>query len=175
MYDPKTVEGCNEVYDPLYRAQKEGVARMRASLLACPNGTLTRQALQNITSLRVSHQIGRILKYLEMMDQLEEQMYSKISDKMEDIYSRPADDPMTDLGQLIAIQKSLQDIMLTSHKLLEPYLNMSDYAVVDASEPSEDNSNIVEVMDAEARDSLRTKAQAVLVELNESNNNRSTC
>ena len=94
---------------------------------------------------------------------------------MEDISSRPADDPMTDLGQLIAIQKSLQDIMLTSPKLLEPYLNMSDYAVVDASEPSEDNSNIVELRDAEARDSLRTKAQAVLVELNESNNNGSTC
>ena len=82
MADFETVEGSVDVdstVDPLYSKQKEGVARMRTSLLAFDGSSgSARQALNNITVLRMYHQVARVIRYIEMMDKIEDKMYQAI-------------------------------------------------------------------------------------------------
>ena len=51
MSNIKTVDGFTSILDPLYQKQKEGVAKMRASLLACTEDpTMAKAAIQNIST-----------------------------------------------------------------------------------------------------------------------------
>lgn len=162
MADFETVEGSVDVdstVDPLYSKQKEGVARMRTSLLAF-DGSLgsARQALNNITVLRMYHQVARVIRYIEMMDKIEAKMYEAIDRTLDNANPNTPGTWM----MLVDLQEKLQKNMLDSHKLLQPYvdqLNEVD-SYVEAIESVQGPTQ--EVLDKPARDRLRLAAQSVL-------------
>lgn len=153
-----------EIRDPLYSKQREGVAKMRASLLACAEGTdLSQQAIHNITVLRVYHQLSRIIRYLELMDKLEAKLYESLEYKID---TSDIQDDSTWVS-LLAIQEKLQKMMIDSQKLIEPYLDLSEFTVVDTV-TSETEVTSTLTLDATSRDRLRNNAKQVLIELNAS-------
>ena len=85
MDDIKTVDSSEVVYDPVYQRQKEGVTKMRTSLLACTaeNGVTIRNTLDSITAMRIYHQMMRIIKYTELMDKLEDKLYRSIDNMLD--------------------------------------------------------------------------------------------
>ena len=162
--DIKTLDGSTVVTDPIYQKQKEGVAKMRTSLLACSNdsGISTRQAIQNITTMRVYHQLMRIIKYLEMMDKLEAKLYESLDYTIENSES----DTKT-MMMLLGIQATLQKNMIESHKLLQPYLDIQEFTMVDLVQQESVSTSDALLMKSEDRDRLRANAQAVLMQLKE--------
>lgn len=161
MPNIETVNPSMMSTDPLIHKQKEDVAKMRASLLCCNDDIYSAgQAIKNITILRVYHQIARIIKYIEMMDKIEDKLYRSIDasiDMMED------DNPTTWMS-LLTIQEKLQKNLIESHKLLEPYLN-SDVFNIESLSPAviaEAETNVAGVLTKESRETLRTSAQQVL-------------
>lgn len=162
MSDFKTFGGSN---DPLRKVQREGVSRMRASLLSCSMDNLsnTKLAIQQVTVLRIYHQITRIIKYLDLMDKLEEKLYDSIENTIDaaDSYN-----PSTWM-MLIKIQERMQELMIQSHKLLQPYLELEDFNISDLlPAPSDDESTNTSIMSSESREKIRNNAQAVLIALN---------
>ena len=150
--------------DPLLTKQKEDVAKMRASLLSCSQGDELSAAtsLRNITVLRVYHQISRIIRFIEMMDKLEEKMYESLDyaiDNM-DVF----DD--STWAQLLRIQTQLQQNLIESHKILQPYLDFQDLGINDLVASTQvvdaENTSSALVLDRDSRDKLRTGAQQVL-------------
>lgn len=166
MADLKTVEvGSKELLDPLYAKQKEGVANMRASLLACSNDpTIAKQAINNITVLRIYHQIARIIKYTEMCDKIEQKIYESLDKTIE---NSNINSPSTWMVLLDA-QERLQKLLIESHKMLQPYLELQDQSILELTQQMDDAANApVSVgLDAQSRDKLRVSAQAVLLQLN---------
>lgn len=165
MNDVETVDRYN--VDPIYARQKEDVAKMRASLLACSGEHLssisTKQALKNITAMRIYHQISRIIRYTEMMDKLEDKLYQSIDATLE---NANVESPSTWM-MLLKIQESLQKTMIDSHKLLQPYMDLKDIAVMDLIPEQEDSATTTAraVIPAESREKLRNAANAVLATL----------
>ena len=105
MGDFKTVEDSVRIHDPLLRKQKEDVAKMRASLLSCSDDpTSSTTALKNITVLRVYHQISRIIRYLEMMDKIEDKLYESIDYQLDNLNTS---NPVTWM-QLLTLQERMQ-------------------------------------------------------------------
>lgn len=161
MTDSKTVGGSIMPSDPLIAKQKEDVARMRASLLCCSDEPHTATiAMQNITVLRVYHQISRIIKYLEMMDKIEEKLYDSLDAQLEKMDTNSPTTWMT----LLNIQERLQKNLIESHKLLQPYLNVQEFKIEDLAptvveSPNRDGTSI---LSKESRDKLRSSAQQVL-------------
>lgn len=166
MTDLKTVEAANtDILDPIYAKQKEGVANMRASLLACSNDpTVAKQAINNITVLRIYHQIARIIKYTEMCDKIEQKIYESLDKTIE---NSNVNSPSTWMVLLDA-QERLQRLLIDSHKMLQPYLELQDQSIIDlTNQMNEATNNPVSVgLDAKSRDKLRVSAQAVLLQLN---------
>lgn len=165
--DIKTVESSNsmERFDPLYNKQRADVASMRAALLACSeDSALTSTALKQIAVLRVYHQVARIIKYLDLMDKIEDKLYQSIEYTLDQAdITRSAT-----WIQLLSIQEKLQKAMIESHSLLQPYLTLKTYEIMDLM-PQPDTENPADMLiSAKSRDTLRTKAQAVLMELKES-------
>lgn len=159
----KTVDDTT-ILDPLYQKQKENLCKMRTALVSCASdtGVSTSQAMQSITTMRVYHQLVRIVKYLELMDKLEAKLYESIEYQID---TSSPDDPGT-LVALMQIQTNLQKTMIESHKLLEPYLDLQEFNVVDLIPVQHDtNTSPVQVMSPEDRDKLRSSAQAVLLQL----------
>lgn len=167
MNDTKTVSSSSddtvELTNPLVIKQQEDVAAMRASLLSCTpeNPQSYKIALRNITVMRVYHQLGRIIKYTDMMDRIEEKLYESIDHALSNMNSN---NPSTWV-MLLNIQEKLQKSMIESHKLLQPYLDIE--ALFDISsplptEPSQQDSFASRIYDQQTRDKLRTSAQAVL-------------
>lgn len=163
MDDFKTVEGEIRQNDPLLRKQKEGVAEMRTSLLACSDDPA--QAVRELTARRMYHQLTRIVRYTELMDKLEEKLYRSIENT---VLQQDETDPGTWIT-LLALQERLQDSMIKSHKLLEPYLT-SDLL---------DNMDVVEtsgvevrptILDRASRDNVRNAAQQLLLMLDGGSN-----
>jgi len=152
----------------LYLNQCRDVSNMRASLLSFnkndPNSA--KRALQNITVLRVYHQISRIIRYTEMMDKIEDKMYESID---LDLNSMDTLDPMT-WKTLLNLQSRLQQNMIESHKILEPYLDLSKLTTVEitaeANDPADSFTSMI--LDQESREKLRTSAQQVLAAINTS-------
>ena len=169
--DFETVEGPSSgIVDSIYAAQKERVSRMRSNMLSCSDDPVTsRQAMQNVTVLRVYHQVARIIKYLELMDKLEDKLYESIEYEIDtaDIQNE------TTWIKLLTIQQKLQKTMLDSHKLLEPYLNAQEFQVVELVPANTESSaeGAAALMSASDRDKLRTNAQNILKLLGESGNN----
>lgn len=161
MSSIKTFDGDKRT-DPLLSFQSEGVSRMRTALLSCSqdNVVSARSAMQQVTVLRVYHQVSRIVRFLDLMDKLEAKLYDSIEATIDtsDIYENST------WMSLLAIQKQLQQNLIESQKLLQPFLdsNIFDIPVEDIS--IEDNS--AKLISPESRENIRNAAQAVLVELN---------
>ena len=157
-----------KMVDPLYAAQKEGVARMRTSLLSCmvtDNGSITSRAINNITALRIYHQIARIIKYLDLMDRIEDKLYESIERNIDNMNP----DSIDTMEVLLDIQTKLQKSMIESHKLLQPYMDLQDMSIVDlvaVSTADEESSNSeISLLPPESRDRIRSSAQSLLSEL----------
>lgn len=155
--------------DPLLRKQKEDVAKMRASLLLCDddprNATI---AIKNITVLRVYHQISRIVRYLDMMDRIEEKLYASIDANLARIDSNNPSAWMS----LLNLQTKLQSNIIESQKLLQPYLNIEEFNIMDMNIATIDSDSAANngVLSRASRDKLRTSAQEVLAILDAQDN-----
>lgn len=165
---PETVGNAeNHSTDILYSKQREDVARMRASLLVCSDDAISStKALQNITVLRVYHQVARIIRYLEMMDKIEDKLYESIDRRLDKM---DVENPTTWMT-LITIQEKLLKNMTESHKLLQPYLNVEEFSLqslMPVSSSSSVESGAAAVLPKSSRDKLRQSAQQVLAALEE--------
>lgn len=153
--------------DPIYAAQKESIAKMRSSLLSCFNdetGSITSRAINNITVLRIYHQIARIIKYLDLMDKLENKLYESIEYNIDNMDSNSIEG----MGVLLEIQAKLQKSMIESHKLLQPYMDLQDMSIVDLMAVSTDATSTdigMTLLPPESRDRIRMSAQNLLAEL----------
>lgn len=162
--DIKTVDDSNHIIvDNLYKKQKENISKMRTALLSFSdeNGISTRQAVQGITAMRIYHQLIRIVRYLEIMDKLELKLYESIEYSID---TANVQDASTWAG-LLAIQEKLQKSMIESHKLLQPYLDIQEFTVMDLTNQINTTSTPTILMNSENRDELRSKAQLIIDQL----------
>ena len=164
MSNIETVSTSTQSIDPLIRKQKEDVAKMRASLLCCNDDIYSAaQAMKNITVLRVYHQMNRIIRYLEMMDKIEEKLYASI-----DVSLNVMDEtePSTWMA-LLTIQEKLQKNLIDSHKLLEPYITEGVFNIESLAPTviEQAETNVAGVLTKESRETLRISAQQVLAAL----------
>jgi hypothetical protein len=169
----KTVEGGEpeentnlSSVDPLLKEQKTQVDLMRATLLSMDKADVNsaKRAVQNITVLRIYHQIARIIKFTEMMDLLEDKLYESMIANMGEMDSF---DPATMLT-LLKVQAQLQETMVQSQLLIKPYLDMDIESIAPPQE-FEDTSFGAAILSQESRNNIRTGAQALLTELRKSN------
>lgn len=144
----------------LFVRQTNDVDEMRNALLSFnrndPNAA--RKAFQNITILRVYHQMTRIVRYTDLMNKIEDKMYQSIDAQLDDM---DPDDPEA-WRILVNLQSRLQENMIQSHKLLEPYLNMETLNFTNiATEETVVDSDAM-ILDRDSRERLRNSAQEVL-------------
>ena len=148
--------------DTLTAQQQSDVSAMRSALLNCDRGDATSVsfALQTIFSMRVFHQLSRLIKYTEHMDKIEQKMYESMDRFMDNL------DETDTSGWLVLMnaQEQLQRIMMNSQKLLEPYSNVSLYI---PEQPVEDSFGSG-LLDQKERKKLRESAQLILDTLKES-------
>lgn len=148
--------------DELYKKQKEDVSRMRASLLSCsvdnPSSMVT--SIQNITVMRIYHQLNRIIRYTELMDKLENKLYESIDYAVDNLDSCEASTWMA----LLEIQDRLQKSMIESHKLLQPYMDVKTFNM--DTIPSSDDNSQMKLINAQDRENIRNNASKVIRELN---------
>lgn len=161
MADIKTFDGDIEYLDPVIENQKSGVDKMRAALLSCTDDdALAKQALTNITVLRVYHQIARIIKYTEMCDKIEQKIYEALDRSMDNMNPNSPSTWMV----LLDAQERLQRILIESQKLLQPYLDLKAFNIIDANASNGDIPNVIQMNSATIRN-LQTNARSVLLEL----------
>ena len=163
MASPKTVS--TNLVD-IYAQQLEDVANMRTSLLAFDrtDPLAAKKALQNITVLRLHHQLSAIIRYTEIIDKLQDKLYTAIDHQLDELDEY--DENTWKI--LMTMQSRLQETMIESHKLIEPYLKMETMAVVEvqsAEAPQETFASMI--LNQESREKLRTQAQAVIAMLGE--------
>jgi len=156
----KTVEGEIREKDPLLRNQNEGVAEMRTSLLACSDNPA--QAVRELTIKRIYHQLTRIVRYTELMDKIENKLYESIENT---VLTQDTMDPTTWMV-LISIQERLQDNMIKSHKLLEPYIGATPEMNIEGIETVATDAP-PSLLDRTSRDNVRKAAQELLLMLDE--------
>ena len=148
----------SSISDPLRSRQLEDVAKMRASLLSCNDDPASaKSAIQNLTTLRIYHELTRIVKFTEMMDKIEEKMYDALDASIDNMSSSPSSAMM-----LLTIQEKLLKNMKASYELIQPYLDMQEFNVLDVVTLAAEEPTSKLIMTAEARDKLRANAQAVL-------------
>lgn len=149
----------------LFAAQSRDVEEMRNQLLTFnkTDANAARKAIQNVTVLRVYHQLERIVRYTEMMDQIEDRIYQSIQAKLEN--SDPDDDSIW--GTLIPIQERLQRMMIESHKLLEPYLTMEQLTALEVPKDEDPAVSFTSmILDQESREKVRTGVQQLMSIIN---------
>lgn len=147
--------------DPLRAKQREVTSKMRTSLISCSETSdlsVARNSLNNITALRIYHQVSRIIRYTEMMDKLEEKLYESVEYQ---INNADVSD-MSNMFVLLKMQQSLQQSMIESQKLLQPYLDIAD--MIPPVEVGTEESS-VHVLPKISRDKLRVAAQSVLADI----------
>ena len=149
--------------DPILRKQKEDVCKMRTALLsASADPRLTSNAIKQVTVLQVYHQLTRIIRYTELIDKLEEKLYSSIEytiDTMDET-------SMLTWRTLISIQERLQKLIIESNKVFAPFLDMNAYVESVSSADNEVVPSKTIGLDASKREKLRASARHVLEELN---------
>lgn len=152
--------------DPLLKEQKNQVDQMRSALLSFDKNNLNsaKRAFQNITVMRIYHQVARIIKFTEMMDMLEDKLYDSM---IANIGTMDSVDPMT-MITLLKVQSQLQETMIQSQQLIKPYLDMDIEAIAPPQE-LEDTSFGAAIISQESRNNIRTGAQALLTELRKQN------
>ena len=164
--DSKTV-GNSTIISNLRNSQREDVHRMCTSLLSCSveQPANVKSAINQITILRIHHQITRIIRYLDLMDKLEEKLYSCIENSLDSI--DPLDSTNNNWTMLLHVQEKLQKQMIESHKLLQPYLDLGEFSITDllpVSDSADSTDSIL--LSPESREKLRNSAQAALIALN---------
>jgi len=154
--------------DPLLKEQKQQAEQMRSALLNCKKNDITsaKVALQNIAVLQVYHQVSRIIRYTEVMDRLEDKLYDSIDMNITNLDSA---DPAT-MMLLLKAQSQLQESMVLSQKLLEPYMNIDLEAIAPPKEIDETTSFGAAIIPKESRNVIRNGAQALLTELRNAEN-----
>lgn len=158
MDDVKTV---GSVATDLYAEQAKHVQSMRTELVSFQKNdpAAAFKAIKNITILRVYHQLSRIVKYTELMDRLEDRIYESINMKLDN--ADPDDEDI--YFTLIPIQERLQRMMIESHKLLEPYLNLEQLATFEVPQQQDPSQAFTSmILDQESREKVRTSAQELL-------------
>lgn len=153
--------------DPLLKEQQAQVNQMRATLLSCNKSdpASAKLAIQNITVMRIYHQISRMIRFTDMMDRLEDKLYASIEANLAEMDEF---DPNTML-MLTKIQSQLQETMIESQKLLQPYLDMDITAFTPIQEATPADSFAATIISKESRNNIRNGAQAVLTELTKQN------
>lgn len=165
-YELKTVgaDSDNEIclVDPLLKSQQQNIKQMRDALLSFDRDDIhsAKNAIQSITVMRIYHQVGRIIKFTEMMDRIEDNLYEAIDNNLSQLDTM---DPQT-MMLLLQIQKQLQDTMIESQKLIQPYMNI-DFTSIAPVKEVEANSFGAAVITQESRSKIRESAQAVLTAL----------
>lgn len=172
----KTVEESEEIsniindtsVDPLLKEQKAQAEQMRSALLTCKKNDITsaKIALQNIAVLQVYHQVAKMIRYTEMMDRIEDKLYDSIDMNLADMDEC---DPQTML-LLLKVQSQLQESMVLSQKLLEPYMNINLEDIAPPTDINETNSFGAAIIPKESRNAIRNGAQALLTELRNAEN-----
>lgn len=159
----ETVEDISKSQTNILREkQKQDVAAMRTSLLASHmDPSLTTTSMKNIAVLRVYHQMNRIIQYTELMDKLEAKLYEALEYQIDNAdTTRP-----TTWMQLLHVQEQLQKNMIESQKLLQPFLDLTEYTADNAEVIDTQAENTI-TLDANSREKLRNNARAVLHQLN---------
>lgn len=157
------VKATDTLVDPLLKEQKAQAEQMRSALLSCKKNDITsaKIALQNIAVLQVYHQVSRIIRYTELMDRLEDKLYDSIDMNLAEMDEC---DPNTMLV-LLKVQSQLQESMVLSQKLLEPYMNINLEEIAPPVEINESTSFGAAIIPKESRNIIRNGAQALLTEL----------
>lgn len=158
----KTVEESLNL-DSLNSKKREDVAKMRTSLLACnADPSIAKFALKNIAILRMYHQVAKIINYLDLMDKLEEKLYSSVEHTIDNM------DPnnQSTWMMLLNVQERLQKNMIESNKLLQPFLDMQNIDITEVTTEYSAPTPSTLALDANTREKIRNSAQAVLLELN---------
>lgn len=152
--------------DPILKIQREDTAKMRSSLLCCSgeSSSLVKQALNNITVIRVYHELTRIIRYTELMDKLEAKMYDSMEYNIEHLDMKSS----ATWAMLMGMQANLQKSMENSYKLLKPYLTLSKTDITSITSAVDTNVEAVP-LDTKSRDSIRATAQHILALLGEGN------
>ena len=163
MNVPETVGTTNDIStgpDALYVKQLNDVDKMRSCLLSCndKDSASATRALQNITILRVYHQIARIIRFTEMLDKLEDKMYQSIDSTLQTMNP----DDATTWSTLMRMQSQLQTTMIESQKLLDPYLKSELFTSVIIDEPESPKSFASMMLEPDSRQKIRESASAVL-------------
>jgi hypothetical protein len=162
--EPKDVSTSeDDLVNPLLREQVEQAAQMRDALLTCRNSDIVtaKGALQNIAVLQVYHQVARIIRHIEVMDRLEDKLYSSIDanlSQMDDF------DPATML-MLVKVQGDLQKSMVLSQEMLKPYMDIDLESIAPMKEIGGEDSFGATIIPRESRNIIRNGAQALLTEL----------
>lgn len=168
MNEPKTVgeDIITSSPEALYVQQVKDVDKMRSTLLLCNKNDpeSAKRALNNITVLRIYHQIARIIRFTEMLDKIEDKMYESIDCTLQNM---DAADPIT-WSTLMRIQSQLQKTMIESQQLLEPYLHSELFESIQIPDINAEQSTSNMLLDAESRQKLRDSATAVLAALESS-------
>lgn len=149
----------------LLSEQAKDVENMRRALVSFDktNPSAARKAIQNVTLLRVYHQLERIVRYTELIDKLEDRIYQSIDMKL--MNSDPDDEDI--YFTLIPIQERLQKMMIDSHKLLEPYLAMEQLAALEVPQQEDPaNSFTSMLLEQESREKVRTGVQQLMSIIN---------
>lgn len=163
-----SIENTDTLVDPLLKEQKQQAEQMRSALLNCKKNDITsaKVALQNIAVLQVYHQVSRVIRYTEMMDRLEDKLYDSIDMNLAEMDEC---DPNTMLV-LLKVQSQLQESMVMSQKLLEPYMNIDLEAIAPPVDITEETSFGAAIIPKESRNVIRNGAQALLTELRNAEN-----
>lgn len=164
---PITIES-DSLVDPLIFEQKEQANLMRKSLLTCRTGTISnaKVALQNIAVLQIYHEVARIIRFIEVMDRLEDKIYDSID---MNIGGMDSADPATML-MLVKVQGDLYKTMAMSQDLLKPYINIDLESIAPMKDVNEDIPFGVAIIPKESRTAIRNGAQALLTELRKNEN-----
>ena len=170
VFDDSETVGSEEAFwsNALFKKQKEQTHNMRSSLLSCDGSDpfSVKSTMQKILVMRIYHQITRIIRYTEEMDKIEQKLYQVIDlalDKMDPMYID--ENTSACLTSLMHMQQKLQQSMIDSQKLLDPYLNIDTLSYIDIPIETEQNTTDViagEVLDSNSRKKLREGAQAAL-------------
>lgn len=160
-----STENSTKPADTLTVQQQSDISAMRSALLNCDRGDAASVsfALQTIFSMRVFHQLSKLIKYTEHMDKMEQKMYESMGRFMDALDETDT----TSWAVLLNTQEQLQRLMMNSQKLLEPYSNVSLYVPEQPVEDSFGNG----LLDQNERKKLRESAQHILDILKESDEN----
>lgn len=149
----------------LFSEQAKDVENMRRALVSFDKSdpSAARKAIQNVTLLRVYHQLERIVRYTDIIDKLEDRIYQSIEMKL--MNSDPDDEDL--YFTLIPIQERLQKMMIESHKLLEPYLSMEQLTALEVPRDEDPaNSFTSMLLEQESREKVRTGVQQLMSIIN---------